>query len=225
MVFGHSPRRWLLLTALSLTSVNGWAASLEWTNLRVDQVATVDQERAEASFHFKNTGKQKISIVDIRTSCGCTTATLEKRVYAPGEEGEIKAVFNLAGRSGTQEKVIQVLSDDTPDKPTNLVLCVTIPDAYIIEPRLLIWKKSDAAEATEQSATLTSPHPLKLSVHNVQSDNPDFEVRLVTEEEGHRYKIVVKPKLPAKEGRTTVRIQLEGPAGHARTASVYGLVK
>lgn len=227
MGFSVLSRRWLglITAALGLSPLIAMAGTIEWTNPRVELVAQVDQDRAEAAFHFKNTGPQKIAIVDVRTSCGCTTATLDKRVYEPGEEGEIKAVFNLAGRSGNQEKVIQVLSDDSPEKPMNLVLNVTIPDAFIIEPRLLIWKKSDAAEAPEQFATLTPVGNLKLSVGALKSDNPDFEARLVTEEEGRRFKIVVKPKLLSKEGRATVRIPLEGPPGHPRTTSVYGIVK
>lgn len=216
----------LTLIAVATSPILLCAANLEWSNPRVEQAATLDQEKAEASFHFKNTSTQKISIVDIRTSCGCTTATLEQRTYAPGEEGEIKAVFNLTGRSGIQEKVIQVLSDDAPEKPASLVFIVSIPEAFTIEPRLLIWKKSDApAEPAEQSATLISPHHIPFLVRSVQSENPDFEAKLVTEEEGQRFRIVVKPKSSSKEGRTTVRIQFEGPLGHARTASVYGLIK
>lgn len=226
MYFGDSLCRWWALTSLCLAPFIAHAGNIAWTNPRVELVAQIDQERAGAAFHFKNTGTQKIAIVDVRTSCGCTTATLDKRVYEPGEEGDIQAVFNLVGRSGAQENVIQVLSDDSPDQPMNLVLAVTIPDAFVIEPRLLIWKKSDAAgEAPEQFATLSAAGQLKLSVRAVKSDNPDFEAKLVTEEEGRRFKIVVKPKLPGKEGRATVRIQLEGPPGHPRTTSVYGVVK
>src|SRR5256885_16048364 len=75
------------------------AGGLAWTTQRIEQTVTLDQEKAEASYHFKNEAAISISIIDVRTSWGCTTANLEKRDYAPGEEGELQAILNLARSS------------------------------------------------------------------------------------------------------------------------------
>ncbi|MBV9130609.1 MAG: DUF1573 domain-containing protein, partial [Verrucomicrobia bacterium] len=61
-----------------------------------------------AKYKFTNTGAETVKIQNVRTSCGCTTAALNKSDYAPGESGEIEAKFTFSGRTGRQEKSIIV---------------------------------------------------------------------------------------------------------------------
>ena len=59
-------------------------------------------------FPFKNTGDQKVTIFAAESDCGCTTAGLEKKDYAPGESGVITANFTIGNRNGPQVKQIRV---------------------------------------------------------------------------------------------------------------------
>ncbi len=71
------------------------------------------------NFKFTNKGNAVLKIERVQTSCGCTGATVgEKSEYKKNESGEIKITFNTQGRSGHQEKVISVFSNDpeTPQK-------------------------------------------------------------------------------------------------------------
>lgn len=71
------------------------------------------------NFKFTNKGNAVLKIERVQTSCGCTGATVgEKTEYKKGESGEIKITFNTQGRSGHQEKIINVFSNDpeTPQK-------------------------------------------------------------------------------------------------------------
>jgi len=101
-------------------------------------------ETAYATASFTNTGKQAVTILDMRPSCGCTTATLEKNTYRPGESGQIRIALTLKGLSGSQQKTIEVLTDDSPDKPTVLTVHTTLPEFIVLSPRLLIWTVGEA---------------------------------------------------------------------------------
>ena len=77
------------------------------------------------SFILKNNGKSDLSIRKTHASCGCTLATLEKDVLAPGEELELGITFNSAGRRGNQQKSITIYSND-PAAPVQRVTIKTI---------------------------------------------------------------------------------------------------
>ena len=63
-------------------------------------------------FHFSNTGQADLTIAEIKTSCGCTSAQLTKRVYGPGESGRIPVTVDPSRLSGKLTRSVTVLSDD-----------------------------------------------------------------------------------------------------------------
>lgn len=213
----------VLLSASLITAALG--SDLTWSHTRIEAVATPEQDQVETLFHFKNAGRQPVTIQDVHTSCGCTTATLEKKTYAPGEEGDIKAVFTTAGHSGTEEKTIFVQSSDAPDHPSALTLAVTVNESFRFEPKLLIWPAASDGSWVEKKTEFSTFGGAVLKIVHLRSDNPDFETRLDTLEADHRYVVAVKPRATAKPGRLVLRVEVESPAGKFRTVAVYGLIK
>ena len=71
-------------------------------------------ERVQYDFKFKNTGKTPLIIANAVATCGCTVPEPPKDPIMPGAEGVIKVVFNSAGKSGLQDKVITVTSNGNP---------------------------------------------------------------------------------------------------------------
>ncbi len=67
-------------------------------------------------FHFKNEGKKPLTILKIKTSCGCTTTKLAQRSFKKNKKGYIEVNFNSSGRKGRQHKTIKVISND-PKNP------------------------------------------------------------------------------------------------------------
>src|SRR6476660_9862700 len=45
-------------------------------------------------FAIKNIYKQDIELLSVRSSCGCTSPTIEKKVLKTGDIGYVTAVFN-----------------------------------------------------------------------------------------------------------------------------------
>ena len=76
----------------------------------------MDVKAGEVSAHFEffvtNVSSTEVSINDLRSSCGCTTAKLPSTPYklAPGAFGKIEVTMDLLGRSGTVVRLVTVLT-------------------------------------------------------------------------------------------------------------------
>ncbi len=70
----------------------------------------------KCTFTIKNTGKSTLMIRKVKTSCGCTTPTLIKTELAPGESIPVDALFRTFGKTGSQYRTIDIITND-PDQP------------------------------------------------------------------------------------------------------------
>ncbi len=85
--------------------------------LKVDdpefRFGTVKQgENVEHTYLLTNEGKSDLLIRKIKASCGCTAVQPQKKVIAPGESVQLKAVFKSAGKMGKQNKTVTVITND-----------------------------------------------------------------------------------------------------------------
>lgn len=71
----------------------------------------VQGDRVEYIFQFENTGTEPLILSDVRTTCGCTAPEWPREPVAPGENAELKVMFNSTGKIGVQNKVITVMSN------------------------------------------------------------------------------------------------------------------
>lgn len=222
----HCRRRaWLaLVSGLSLAlPAQPAAGALSWDTLAIDRVAALGAPSEDVTFHFRNSGNAPVTIIYIQTSCGCTTAALDKQVYAPGESGDLKVTYRFGGQVGPQEKAISVTTSDAPDAPTVLVLRVTIPELYTISPRLLWWAIGGAP--VEKQATITINPALKGAVTLESADVPGIDATLVARPGGHDYVLSIRPASTKATLRARVDLRVE-PAGFAaQIVSVYALVR
>jgi len=68
----------------------------------------VEGEKLNVAYRFRNIGTTPLVIGQVRPSCGCTIAEQPQKPIAPGEEGEIKAVFNSEHHTGINHKTLFV---------------------------------------------------------------------------------------------------------------------
>jgi len=62
------------------------------------------------NFAFKNVGKEPVSIIKVKTSCGCTLATKPNKPIMPGESAKIGITYDTK-RLGRFSKTIRVTSN------------------------------------------------------------------------------------------------------------------
>ena len=70
----------------------------------------------QCTFAIKNTGKSKLIIYKVKTSCGCTTPKLIKTELEPNEILPVEALFRTSGKTGSQFRTIDIITND-PDQP------------------------------------------------------------------------------------------------------------
>ncbi|WP_423129165.1 DUF1573 domain-containing protein [Gaoshiqia sp. Z1-71] len=77
-------------------------------------------DKVEYVFTIKNMGKRDLIIRNVKTSCGCTAVTPEKKVINANETVPLKVVFDSKGKRGRQNKAITVITND-PKNPTSIL--------------------------------------------------------------------------------------------------------
>ena len=87
--------------------------TLVWDSTSKETNATADAGNANFVFSFTNVSAGNVVILNVRTSCGCTTAQLPPLPWTipAGTNGQIGAIVNFAGKSGTLVKTMTVTSD------------------------------------------------------------------------------------------------------------------
>jgi len=93
----------------------GNEAVINFENGNYDFGKITQGEKVAYSYKFKNVGKSPLIILNATATCGCTVPEVPKEPIKPGDEGEIKVVFNSTGKSGMQDKVITVTSNAQPN--------------------------------------------------------------------------------------------------------------
>lgn len=82
----------------------------------------------EHKFQLRNSGKKELNIRRIATSCGCTTAKVDKNNLAPEEETILTVIYNTGAMGdsphakGQQERIIYVQSDDPVSPQTEITI-------------------------------------------------------------------------------------------------------
>lgn len=84
-------------------------------------------EIVNCEFKFTNTGTVPLSILNARSSCGCTVPEWPNDAIQPGGTGVIKAKFNTEGRPGPQRKMILITANTYPNE--SRIMLVGVVDA------------------------------------------------------------------------------------------------
>lgn len=92
---------------------------VEWLDgMDKDFGKITEGKNLEVSFRFKNVGDKPLVISNVTPSCGCTVPEVPKKPFQPGETGVIKALFNSAGKVGSQSKQVNVFANLDPAMTT-----------------------------------------------------------------------------------------------------------
>jgi cytochrome c553 len=108
---------------------------LAWDGTTKETNVAVNAATADFVFSFTNISASPLVILNVHPSCGCTTAKLPPLPWtiAPGTNGQIGVTVNLAGKSGTLYKTVNV---STSQGSKTLMVKITIPPpAMNVQPK------------------------------------------------------------------------------------------
>jgi hypothetical protein len=196
-----------IMIVLLLTLPTTCQATATWTTSKVTIIATIDQAEGTAEFPFVISGDDSVAFTRILPSCGCTIASTNKDVYAPGEKGVLRATVNLGVHTGTATKTIRVYLDGKPKPSAELRITVVIPVPVRARPATLSWSMGSAPDA--RTIALTIPPEFKAKVTGVKPLRPDIQARIETIKDGKRYRLTVSPDSTQGTFDSEVEIELE----------------
>ncbi len=217
------PWRSLLGVSLFFVCATPVFAQLKWEKLEQTFAPGPLDKSVVAKYRFTNVGTAPVSINDVRTSCGCTTAALKKWEYAPGEPGEIEANFQFAGHIGHQEKWIFVTTSAAPREPTLLRLIVNIPIAVTIEPEFVMWSVGD--QLVPKTIRIVVADGLPAKIVSVQVNNPAVKLELREVRAGKEVEVTVTPPNTSKPQNAVLSIRTDYPPENPETHYAYAQLK
>lgn len=191
------------------------------------ETAGVSQEKVAFAFPFRNAGEAPVTITSIKSSCGCTTARLEKRTYEPGESGEITGEFRIGSRQGAQRKTVRLATDSVAQPQVLLAIEVDIPRLLAVEPGMLLWRKGE--EPGVKAIRLLPNEELGVAVKTVELESEDFSLARVEAEPeaeaGPGEEFLVAALSTDRPARALIRITAALPDGREKQYFAHALVR
>ncbi len=78
-------------------------------------------ERVVRKIRFVNRTGEPLTLIDYRSSCGCTAITLPRRAIAPGSYADADCSFDSRGEYGEQLNVVEIATSDAGTEAILLV--------------------------------------------------------------------------------------------------------
>ncbi|MEM6885403.1 MAG: DUF1573 domain-containing protein [Verrucomicrobiota bacterium] len=211
----------ILIGSLLLNSIA--QAGLKFETTRLELKPPMGALHADYMFSFRNSSDQKITVQDVVSSCGCTTAELGKRVYQPGEVGELKGRFTFEGRTGFQQKKITLKTDDPKQPEILLAFQLDIPKVVEVSPIFLYWKLDGNAEWKQ--AHLKLAEGITSDIPQATFDQEAIELEVKTVKPGQEYELKLKPTDLSRKRMLSIKLSLPLSTGNYKEVLVYVAVK
>ena len=205
------------IAAMILAAVSNAPAQLAFEKTQLEFRPKLGEKEVVAQFRYDNKGSKLINIKNVRSSCGCTVASLKKNDVAPGEKGEITATFNLGGRTGTQTKAVTVETDDPEQPSVTLQMRVIIPQEFEMQPTFVYWESGEAPKP--KTITIKAGEGVAATKLDVTSSSPNFATKVQKGSASGEFVITVEPKDTKQPLSATLTIKPDHPKtlyAHAR---------
>lgn len=193
-----------LVGALNSYAGIKWAAS--------ERNLTADPAKSEiaATFDFVNEGPDAVAILEVTTTCGCTSAQADQRVYAPGATGRIDVVLRYDPANASTSQRVVVTTDERPARPRTLIINVTVPggrpsfERIEVRPQFLLWTRG--TPATARTVALRVRPDDAIRPLSVTSTDPAFAVQLLDPlpEAPQVFRLLVTPRDTAQARQSEI---------------------
>lgn len=207
-----------LLGAMFCGALATAQAQLAWEQQEIELRPKAGDAEAVANFKYENKGTKPIRINNVRSSCGCTVASLKKNEVAPGEKGEVTATFKIGGRTGIQQKTVTVETDDPSQPVTNLLLKAVIEQPVQIQPVMLYWENGEAPKP--KTIKLKANKDVSITKVDVGSSAPEFTTKVEKGSAPGEFNITVQPRDTMHGVNATLTIKSDLPQPFYASARV-----
>lgn len=155
--------------------------------------AVMEQDSVSHKFVIKNVGGQDLKIEQVRTTCGCTTATLSTQQVPPGGQVELSATLSLVGRRGRQLKSIFVTCNDPASPQYRLDITGEARREVDVAPQMIVFDGMEGDPIPEQKALVTVNIQTNVLITGVDTNAQSrYGISVETLEPGKKYSVTVR---------------------------------
>lgn len=217
-------RAFLACVLVVLLSPLSARAGLSFASTALDVKADSGAAQLIVKFPFQNSGRETVTLFSTESDCGCTTATLDKKIFQPGESGAITVNFAIGDRVGPQEKKVRVRASDQ-NEPHVLTFKTNIPVFARVLPQFVYWangEKPDPKSMFFEVVDASSPVKKLTAISN----NPAIMPTVREVEKGRKFEIVITPGATEKFLLATIQLNAElGDNKPPRLLQAYATIK
>lgn len=179
-----------------------WATKM-FTKTSHDFGTVAKGAKAECRFEFENIYEEDVHIAEVRTSCGCTTPSVEKKTLKTWEKSAVVAAFNTRAFDGKRGSTITVVIDKPYYAEVRLRVDGVIRTDISFEPGQVELGEVDYGQVAEKRVRVNYVGRSSWRITDVRSDNDHFEVELAELERANGrvgYEMLVRLKETAPQG-------------------------
>ena len=224
-MFKHLSAAFLTIPLLALLLPAAANASrLEWNQTEARIELKPDQEEAQTEFVVTNKGDETVRIARVRTSCGCTSSILNKKIINPGESTTITAIFNKGKRQGLNHNKLEVFLDDQTDPVAKLHMIVQVPKLADAQPQIVYWNPSTARSERRVRIKLDKRYVSEIT--SIEYDRSTLTITAESDPDGRVDRILrILPKSFETQIRESVLIHARGADGMKAEARLHIFVQ
>jgi hypothetical protein len=133
-------------------------------------------------FYITNEGQEKVKILKVKTSCGCT-AVDHPKYLKPGKNGKIKIKYNTTSRSGKTRATIHVITNSKTKKETKIIISAQVNPSLLIDPPVTLFYNVDESGDQQKIISIKSDpnadYDFKIKKIKMTVDFADFEYKKI----------------------------------------------
>ncbi|GAB4140011.1 MAG: hypothetical protein Tsb009_09190 [Planctomycetaceae bacterium] len=169
-----------------------------------------------ARFQFVNRGSSPVKIDKLIPSCGCLSPRLAKRIFQPGEKGEIVLPVQTPNEvAGPREYTVRVQYSDPEPRETTLTFRVTLPEKMVlVRPRALFFYQFGKNMVSREIVVTDLPRT-GLSITEIECSSEFLDVERMSSRKDefgnpqHVIKVTSLANVPPGRHRTTIVIHTD----------------
>ncbi len=176
------------------------APKISFDSITYDAGEVVEGTKVAHAYKFVNRGKKLLQITEVRSTCGCTVAKLDKREYNPGEGGQINVIFNSHGYSRKVIKRVIVTTNDPLNAKIYLTLNCFVKKYIDISPRLINFRDVSYNDKKTVSIFLKSDVEKEFTINKIDfpaqmKDSLSYKITKITgANSNYKIDITLAPK-------------------------------
>jgi hypothetical protein len=180
-----------------------WAQAM-FRELSHDFGTVAAYSKSEYRFLVTNKYKEPMNLIDVRSSCGCTTPAITKRTINTGESSEIVATFNTHSFRGQRSAVLTVSFGEPFSAQVQLRISGFIRGDVVMDPAAVNFGRVRQGSPAERTIDVSYAGRSDWKITDVRAANEYLTATL--SEKSRRGGLV--------DYRLTVRLKEGAPAGY-----------